>query len=57
MPEYERLLDLNRRTVFGTETLVADPDEIGPLYRDTMAGSGLLVLRRIEHFHRQYEWA
>lgn len=57
MPEYERLLDLNRRTVFGTETLVADPDEIGPLYHDAMAGSGLLVLRRIAHFHRQYEWA
>ena len=57
MPDYERLLVLNRRTMFGVQDMVADPGELGPLYRDRMAGSGLLVLRRIEGFHRQYDRA
>jgi polyketide biosynthesis 3-hydroxy-3-methylglutaryl-CoA synthase-like enzyme PksG len=57
MPDYERLLGLNRKAMFGVQNMVADPEEIGPLYRDAVAGSGVLVLRRIEHFHRQYDWA
>jgi polyketide biosynthesis 3-hydroxy-3-methylglutaryl-CoA synthase-like enzyme PksG len=57
MPDYERLLGLNRKAMFGVQEMVADPEEIGPLYSDAMAGSGMLVLRRIERFHRQYDWA
>jgi polyketide biosynthesis 3-hydroxy-3-methylglutaryl-CoA synthase-like enzyme PksG len=57
MPDYERLLGLNRKAMFGVQDMVADPEEIGPLYRDAVAGSGVLVLRRIERFHRQYDWA
>jgi polyketide biosynthesis 3-hydroxy-3-methylglutaryl-CoA synthase-like enzyme PksG len=57
MPDYERLLVLNQQTNFGTKSMVADPDQIGHLYRDAIAGSGLLVLRRIEQFHRKYDWA
>ena len=57
MPEYERLLGLNRKAMFGVQDMVANPEEIGSLYQDAVAGSGVLVLRRIERFHRQYDWA
>jgi polyketide biosynthesis 3-hydroxy-3-methylglutaryl-CoA synthase-like enzyme PksG len=57
MPDYERLIALNRRTMFGEEEMVADPSEIGALFREAMVGSGLLVLRRIHRFHREYDWA
>ena len=57
MPEYERLLELNRRAAFGVEAMDVDPSEIGPIYGDAMAGTGLLVLRRIRGFHREYDRA
>ncbi|KMO36975.1 hydroxymethylglutaryl-CoA synthase family protein [Methylobacterium aquaticum] len=57
MPDYERLLDLNRRAMFGVAEMDLPPEEAGPLYRETLAGSGLLVLRRISQYHREYDWA
>ncbi|MGE0713974.1 MAG: hydroxymethylglutaryl-CoA synthase family protein [Alphaproteobacteria bacterium] len=55
--EYDRLLELNKRTMFGVRDMVAHPADAGNVYRAAVAGSGLLVLRRIEGFHRQYDWA
>jgi polyketide biosynthesis 3-hydroxy-3-methylglutaryl-CoA synthase-like enzyme PksG len=57
MPDYERLLDLNRRAMFGVAEMDLPSEEVGPLYRETLAGSGLLVLRRISQYHREYDWA
>ena len=57
MAEYERLLELNRKSRFGVENMDFDPSDISDLYRQTLKGSGRLVLRRIESFQRQYIWA
>ena len=57
MAEYERLLELNRKSMFGVENMDFDPSDISYLYRQTLKGSGRLVLRRIESFQRQYIWA
>ena len=57
MAEYERLLELNRKSMFGVENMDFDPSDISDLYRQTLKGSGRLVLRRIESFQRQYIWA
>ena len=57
MAEYERLLELNRKSMFGVENMDFEPSDISDLYRQTLKGSGRLVLRRIESFQRQYIWA
>jgi polyketide biosynthesis 3-hydroxy-3-methylglutaryl-CoA synthase-like enzyme PksG len=57
MAEYERLLELNRRSMFGVENMDFNPADISDLYGRTLKGSGRLVLRRIVSFQRQYDWA
>lgn len=55
--EYERLLDLGCAWGFGVEHGAVDPAAFDFVYDRQLAGRGRLVLRRIERFHRVYEWS
>lgn len=57
MPEYEALVDLNRGNGFGAETLQVDRAPMRHVYADQFEGRGLLVLDRIEGYHREYRWS
>ncbi|AUY48415.1 MULTISPECIES: hydroxymethylglutaryl-CoA synthase family protein [Streptomycetaceae] len=54
MPEYDMLLRTNHAVKFGTRNAVLDTG-IVPEARKTL-GKELLFLKRINEFHREYEW-
>lgn len=54
MPEYDSLLQANHAVKFGTRNALLSTD-IVPQAR-TGNGRELLFLKRIDEFHREYEW-
>lgn len=52
---YDQLLRVNRRIAFGTRNLVSDYHSFPDVF-DMIEGRGLLVLKGIKEFHREYEW-
>jgi polyketide biosynthesis 3-hydroxy-3-methylglutaryl-CoA synthase-like enzyme PksG len=56
MTDYERVLKLNGEVPFGSKDVEIDPRGFSQLYERCMAGRGLLALRRIKNFHREYVW-
>jgi polyketide biosynthesis 3-hydroxy-3-methylglutaryl-CoA synthase-like enzyme PksG len=57
MPEYDRLLDLGLEWLFGTKDKEADTTPYQEIYDRSMAGRGLLVLKKIANYHREYQWS
>jgi polyketide biosynthesis 3-hydroxy-3-methylglutaryl-CoA synthase-like enzyme PksG len=57
MPEYDRLLDLGLEWVFGTKDKEADTSPYQEIYDRSMAGRGLLVLKKVANYHREYQWS
>ncbi|HRC56708.1 MAG TPA: hydroxymethylglutaryl-CoA synthase [Kofleriaceae bacterium] len=57
MPEYELLSDLSLDRMAGVETKVFDPARYRALYDECLSGRELLVLDRIERYHRRYRWS
>ena len=57
MPTYEKLEQLNRAQVLGEENQEVNLHPVQDLYDRFFAGSGLLVLKRIKKFHREYDWS
>jgi polyketide biosynthesis 3-hydroxy-3-methylglutaryl-CoA synthase-like enzyme PksG len=55
--EYETLLDLSREWGFGVKDLKVDNSTYQGIYERAIAGQGLLVLKRITDYHREYEWS
>ncbi|MDQ4039347.1 MAG: hydroxymethylglutaryl-CoA synthase family protein [Actinomycetota bacterium] len=54
MDEYELLLEANRAVKFGTRNTTLDTDVVGQARRSL--GREHLYLKRINEFHREYEW-
>ncbi len=54
--EYEHLSAMGDQRGFGVRDAVFDPADYEPVYGDRFAGEGLLVLDRIEDYHREYRW-
>lgn len=57
MPEYDRLITLGGDRGHGVESRTFDPAPYAELYRELVEGSGLLVLDRIDRYHREYRWS
>jgi len=57
MAEYDSLLDQNLEWSFGIRDKVVDLGACQDIYEQSMAGRGLLRLREIKNFHREYEWS
>jgi polyketide biosynthesis 3-hydroxy-3-methylglutaryl-CoA synthase-like enzyme PksG len=54
---YDRLLDLALEWLFGTKDKVADTSDYQEIYDSSMAGRGLLTLKRVSNYHREYAWS
>jgi polyketide biosynthesis 3-hydroxy-3-methylglutaryl-CoA synthase-like enzyme PksG len=57
MEEYDRLLDLDMEWGFGIQDKETDISPYAAIYEHFMEGRGLLVLKRIKNFHREYDWS
>lgn len=57
MPEYELLLDAGLEWIFGIKDKEVDLTAYRGIYDRALAGRGLLVLKRISGYHREYEWS
>ena len=57
MKEYEHILNLNLEWGFGIENKVLDRSEFDVIYQKQFAGKGLLTLKEIKGYHREYEWS
>ncbi len=57
LAEYERLLELNSRFGFGVRDQEVDASSFGEIYERQLAGRGLLVLKGISGYHREYAFS
>ncbi|MBI3688097.1 MAG: hydroxymethylglutaryl-CoA synthase family protein [Actinobacteria bacterium] len=57
IPEYELLSDLSLDRMSGVRDHGYDVTPYQQVYAHTLAGRGLLVLDRVENFHREYRWS
>lgn len=57
MEEYDRILDLNMEWGFGLQDKEADISHYAEIYEHSLEGRGLLVLKRIKNYHREYDWS
>ncbi len=54
--EYEQLCRVNRKVAFGTRDLTSDYSDFANVY-EKLRSRRRLVLKAIDGYHRQYEWA
>lgn len=57
MDRYDRILDLNMEWMFGVQDKTVNHEPYRDLYEKQFAGKGLLVLKEVKGFHRNYEWS
>ncbi len=57
MPEYDAVLERSLEWTFGIKDKVVDVAPYQELYNRALAGKGLLVLKQIKEYHREYEWS
>lgn len=57
MTEYDKLLELNDEWLFGIQDKTVEMNGYANIYDSQFAGQGLLVLQKIEGFHRVYGWS
>ncbi len=57
MPEYEVISDLSLNRMCGVQDHKYDVSAYEKVYGSHVAGRNLLVLDRIENFHRRYRWS
>ena len=57
MEEYDRMMDTNAEWLFGLKDKETDISNYADIYAKQMEGRGLLMLRRIKEYHREYEWS
>jgi polyketide biosynthesis 3-hydroxy-3-methylglutaryl-CoA synthase-like enzyme PksG len=57
MPDYEVISDLSLHRMCGVQDHEFDVGPYEAVYKSQFDGRGLLVLDRIENFHRQYRWS
>jgi polyketide biosynthesis 3-hydroxy-3-methylglutaryl-CoA synthase-like enzyme PksG len=57
MDEYEQVSDLSVHRMSGVQDYFYDVGSYEAVYKTQFAGRGLLVLDRVENFHRCYRWS
>lgn len=55
--EYDNLLDLNMAWIFGIRNKKVDIAPYEHIYEQFFKGKGLLVLKGVTEFHREYTWS
>lgn len=57
MDEYDRILDLTMQNGFGIKDNLVDVSSYQSIYDKQFTSRGLLVLKKIQHYHREYAWS
>lgn len=57
MEEYDRILDINMEWMFGIKDKEVDRNPFAAVYEQSFAGRGLLTLKKVNNYHREYEWS
>lgn len=57
MGEYDNLIDRAAEWPFGIKDKVVDTSSYANLYQRHVVGSGLLMLKQVSDYHREYVWA
>lgn len=57
MGEYDRLLDLNMEWIFGIRDKEVSTGPYADIYERHVSGRGLLMLKRVKGYHREYVWS
>lgn len=57
MEEYDALLDLAKEGSFGVKDFVYNTRPYGLIYDKQFDGKGLLVLKKVISYHREYDWS
>ena len=57
LKEYDCLLDLNTQWGFGVRSSQVDQNGFREIYEKQVEGHGLLMLKHIDGYHRQYDWS
>jgi 3-hydroxy-3-methylglutaryl CoA synthase len=57
MPEYEKVIELNREMMFGLQNKTLDFKALSNVYDSHYRGKNVLVLKEIKNYHREYIWA
>jgi polyketide biosynthesis 3-hydroxy-3-methylglutaryl-CoA synthase-like enzyme PksG len=57
MEEYDKLLDLNLEWMFGIKDKEVDISGFSKIYEHSVEGKGLLTLKCIKKYHREYDWS
>ncbi|PCI37515.1 MAG: 3-hydroxy-3-methylglutaryl-ACP synthase [Thiotrichales bacterium] len=57
METYDKLLDISMGWMFGMKNKVVDISEFQEIYDRQFKGKGLLVLREVKDYYREYEWS
>ncbi|MEW6735273.1 MAG: hydroxymethylglutaryl-CoA synthase [Acidobacteriota bacterium] len=55
--EYDDILQLNMEWMFGIQNKIVDIRPFADLYASQFEGKRLLVLEKIENYHRKYRWS
>jgi polyketide biosynthesis 3-hydroxy-3-methylglutaryl-CoA synthase-like enzyme PksG len=55
--EYEKIIDINRELSFGTCNYTVDFEKFENIYNEKLKRKGLLVLCKLNNFHREYKWS
>lgn len=55
--EYDSLLDRSAEWAFGTKDKVVNISPYKAIHDRVVAGRGLLMLKQISNYHREYEWS
>jgi polyketide biosynthesis 3-hydroxy-3-methylglutaryl-CoA synthase-like enzyme PksG len=57
MKQYDAILDLSLEWAFGTRDKLVDTVPYQAIYDQVFAGQGLLVLKELKNYHREYVWS
>ncbi len=57
MPQYEGLIDQNMEWIFGIRDKEVDHAPYQDIYDRYVSGRGLLTLKRVKNYHREYAWS
>ncbi|MGW8956318.1 hydroxymethylglutaryl-CoA synthase family protein [Paenibacillus sp. NPDC055715] len=57
MEEYEHIIDLNTEWMFGIKNKSVNFSSFSRIYEHFFAGRGLLVLKGVNEYHREYGWS
>jgi polyketide biosynthesis 3-hydroxy-3-methylglutaryl-CoA synthase-like enzyme PksG len=55
--EYDKILDLNAEWAFGIQNKEVDVSGFADIYSQYFEGKSLLVLKRVNNYHREYGWS